>query len=125
MITFKSFFEEISKSELNDIEKFADRILKQFNIDVAFTNHFIDRVNDSRNDPEITVTELKSLFKKIRASKTDEIKKMKGLEVVLKDMQSDLNLPVVVNYKNGEFEVVNKTIMRKKDFKTNNKVIKV
>jgi hypothetical protein len=33
-------------------------------------------------------------------------------------MQSDLNLPVVINWKNGEFEVVNKTIMRKKAFKS-------
>ena len=36
----------------------------------------------------------------------------------------DLNLPVVVNYKNGEFEVVNKTIMRKKDFRTSSPEIK-
>jgi len=46
------------------------------------------------------------------------------VELVLKDLSSDINLPVVINYKNGEFEVVNKTVMRKKDFKTRNKVIK-
>jgi len=35
-------------------------------------------------------------------------------------------LPVVINYDKNkeEFEVVNKTIMRKKDFKTPDKVVK-
>ena len=49
-----------------------------------------------------------------------------GAEVVIKDIQSDLNIPIVVKYdrKNDEFDVVMKTIMRKKDFKTPNKVIK-
>lgn len=45
------------------------------------------------------------------------------MQVVLKDMQTDLNLPVIVDFVNGEFEVTYKTIMRKKDFKTSNKVI--
>jgi len=42
-------------------------------------------------------------------------------------MQSDLNLPVVINYdkKKDEFEVVNKTIMRKKNFGTSDKVFNV
>ena len=58
------------------------------------------------------------MFKKIAKNKGKDIKKHGDAEAVLKDMQSDLNLPIVVNYKNGEFEVVNKTIMRKKGFKT-------
>ena len=43
----------------------------------------------------------------------------------MKDMQKDLNIPVAVTYdqKNDEFDVVMKTIMRKKNFKTPNKVI--
>lgn len=47
------------------------------------------------------------------------------MNAVIKDLQTDLNLPVVINYdrKNDEFEVVNKTIMRKKNFKTTSNVI--
>jgi len=98
--------------------------LKKFNIDIEFTRHFADRMNDKRNDPAIKVTELQRLFKKIAKNKGKDVKKHGDAEAVLKDMQSDLNLPVVVNYKNGEFEVVNKTIMRKKDFKTSSPEIK-
>jgi len=121
---FKDMYEEVSQKQLNDLEKFGDRLLAKYDIDIEFTRHFADRMNDSRNKPEIKVTELQKLFKKIAKEKGRNIKKHGDSEAVLKDMQSDLNLPVVINYKNGEFEVINKTIMRKKDFKTTSPEVK-
>ena len=115
--------EEVTQQQLNDLEKFADRLLNKFDIDIEFTRHFKDRMNDARNKPAITVSELQQLFKKIADNKGKRIKKHGNAEAVLKDIQSDLNLPVVVNWKNGEFEVVNKTIMRKKGFKTTSPVV--
>jgi hypothetical protein len=115
--------EDVTQGQLNDLEKFGDRLLKKFNIDIEFTRHFADRMNDTRNKPAIKVTELQRLFKKIAKNKGKGVKQHGDAEAVLKDMQSDLNLPVVVNYKNGEFEMVNKTIMRKKGFKTTSPVI--
>jgi serine/threonine protein kinase HipA of HipAB toxin-antitoxin module len=105
------------------LEKFGDRLLHKFDIDIEFTKHFADRMNDPRNSPEIKVSEIQKLFKKIQKMKGAEIKKHADMEVVIKDLSKDLNLPVAINYKNGEFEVVNKTIMRKKNFKSSNKVI--
>ena len=57
MKTFKKFCnhtaiiidEDVTQSQLNDIEKYADRLFKSVNIDVNFTRHFVDRVNDRRN----------------------------------------------------------------------------
>jgi hypothetical protein len=115
--------EEVTQQQLNDLEKFADRLLNKFDIDIEFTRHFKDRMNDPRNKPAITVPEMQKLFKKIADNKGKRIKKYGNAEAVLKDIQSDLNLPVVVNWKNGEFEVVNKTIMRKKGFKTTSPVV--
>ena len=115
---YHSVKEEVSQKELNDLEKFADRLLNKFDVDIEFTRHFADRMNDKRNKPAIDVEELKSLFKKMADNKGKKIKKHGNSEAILKDMQSDLNLPVVINWKNGEFEVVNKTIMRKKAFKS-------
>jgi len=121
--TPKKVQEKFSQSDVDGLEKFADRILKKYDIDVEFTRHFVDRLNDPRNNPEIKVAELQRFFKKIQKNKGKDIRKNPDVEVVLKDLASDINLPVVINYKNGEFEVVNKTVMRKKDFKTPNKVI--
>jgi len=115
--------EEVTAKQLADLEKFGDRLLNKFDIDIEFTKHFADRMNDKRNKPAITVQELQRLFKKIARNKGKNIKKHGDAEAVLKDIQSDLNLPVVVDFKNGEFEVTNKTIMRKKDFKTTDPVL--
>ena len=124
MKSFRTVCEEVSQQQLNDLEKFGDRLLAKYDIDIEFTRHFADRMNDDRNKPSIKVAEIQRLFKKIAKNKGKDIKKHGDAEAVLKDMQSDLNLPVAVNYKNGEFEVVNKTVMRKKDFKTTSPVVK-
>ena len=116
--------EDVSQKQINDLEKFADRILGKFKIDVEFTKHFVDRMNDKRNSPDIKVAELQKLFKKIQKNKAKDVKDNEGIEAVLKDLSSDLNLPVVIKTKGDEIELVNKTIMRKKDFKTPSKVIK-
>ena len=112
---------KFSQRDVDDIEKFADRILKKYGIDIEFTRHFVDRLNDPRNNPEIKVAELQRFFKKIQRVKGTKIKNPqnfinKGSEIqdVLKDMDSNLNLPVVIKYDDEKFTVTNKTIMRKK-----------
>jgi hypothetical protein len=127
MMSFRSYLEEkVTQDQLNDLEKFADRILDRFGVDIEFTKHFVDRMNDSRNNPDIGVHELKLLFMKIANKQAKNIRKYPDAEVVMKDIQSDLNLPVVIKFdrRQGEFDVINKTIMRKKNFKTRNKVIR-
>ena len=116
--------EEVSQKQIDDLEKFADRMLAKYDIDVTFTRHFVDRMNDTRNDPEIKVAELQKFYKKIQKKKGSQIKANPDIEAVLKDMSTNLNLPVVINYKNGDFEVVHKTIMRKKNFSTSSKELK-
>ena len=122
---FKDMYEEVSQKQLSDLEKFADRILAKFDVDIEFSRHFADRMNDKRNDPPITVAELQRVFKKIAKRKAKNIRQNPDSEAVIKDLQTDLNLPVVINYDRNkdEFEVINKTIMRKKNFKTTSKTI--
>ena len=124
--SFKEFNEDVTQRQISDLEKFADRLLDKFGVDVEFTRHFADRMNDDRNNPKISIPELQRFFKKVAKNKAKDIKQLGDSEAVLKDIQADLNLPVVINYDKAknEFEVVNKTIMRKKDFKTPNKIVK-
>ena len=71
MQTFKRFCrhdilfinEDITQTQLNQIETYADRLFKAVNIDINFTRHFIDRVNDKRNQKPINTAELTRLFK--------------------------------------------------------------
>jgi hypothetical protein len=115
----------ITQAELKELEKFADALLDKFGIDIAFTKHFGERMSDNRNSPCIKVQELRDIFRKIALKQGRDIKSARAAEVVLKDIQKNLNIPVVINYKRGEFEVVLKTIMRKKNFGSPDPIINV
>ena len=57
----ESVIERFKQSDVVGLEKFADRILKKYGVDIEFTKHFVDRINDPRNSPEIKVSELQRL----------------------------------------------------------------
>ena len=136
MKTFKRFCnhtaiildEEVTQSQLNDIEKYADRLFKAVNVDVNFTRHFVDRVNDKRNEKPISTSELTRLFKQTYKKHGKKIPKMgDDAQAVIHDMQTDINMPFVLAYddRRKEIDLVAKTIMRKKDFKTPNQKLTV
>ena len=116
----------VTPSHMKSFEKVVDKMFAKFNIDFDFTKHFADRMSDDRNKPCIKIKELADMIMKIYKKQGKSLKNSADAEAVVKDIQSDLNVPVVIKYdkKNDEFDVVMKTIMRKKDFKTSNKIIK-
>ena len=117
----KGNFKEITKSDLDQIEKYADRLFGALDIDVEFTRHFLDRVNDMRNKVAITPAELTRLFKQTYKKHGKTIARLgPDAEAVITDMKTDINMPFVLNLKGGELELVAKTVMRKKNFKTTN-----
>ena len=123
MKSFSTFLteEKITQAQLNDLEKVLDKLFKPVDINVEFTKHFMDRVNDARNIKDITISELEAIYKKAYTKYKEKFGKMyDGFEAVLADNQSKLNLPFVINYnrKEDDFDIVAKTIMRKADFKT-------
>ena len=111
--------EDITKRDLDQIEKYADKLFGAVGIDVEFTRHFMDRVNDARNKTPITTSELVRLFKQSFKKYGKKIAKLgPDAEAVIKDMKTDINMPFVLDLKGGELELIAKTVMRKKDFKT-------
>ena len=55
----------VTASDLNQVEKYADRLFAKVGVDVEFTRHFVDRVNDERNKKQISVAELVRIFNKV------------------------------------------------------------
>jgi hypothetical protein len=112
---------KISKSDLDNVEKYADRLYKAVGVDVEFTRHFLDRVNDARNKKQISMAELIRLFKQ---SFKKHGKKIAALgpdaEAVLNDMQTDVNMPFVLKWDGKELDLIAKTVMRKQNFATSN-----
>ena len=113
---------EVKRSDLTQVEKYADRVFAAVGIDVTFTKHFFDRVNDARNKKPITYSELTRLFKQSFKKYGKKIAKLgDDAQGVINDMKTDINMPFVLKKtKGGELELVAKTVMRKKNFSTSN-----
>ncbi len=123
----KKMNEDVSRSDLDQIEKYADRLFAAVGIDVEFTRHFLDRVNDERNKKPINTAELIRLFRLTYKKHGKKIPKMgPDAQAVIRDMETDINMPFVLNIdKSGMIDMVAKTVMRKKDFKTSNTKLNV
>lgn len=111
-------------------EQFVDKMFAKFNIDFEFTKHFRERMSHERNDPCIDMKELASMIQKIYKKYQNgekSLSKFVDAEAVIKDMQTDLNMPVAVEYdrKKDDLVVIAKTIMRKKNFRSPDPEIKV
>jgi len=131
MITFKDFIlkeHKVTKQELDKLEDVLDKLFSSLSIDIEFTKHFLDRVNDERNIKQITISELEQLFRKEYSKYGSKIVKMNpDSEAVLKDLHTDINVPFAlhINFKTGLLELIGKTTIRKKNFKTTNPVLEV
>ena len=117
----------VTKEELDKLEEVLDALFAKVGIDVEFTAHFFDRVNDARNNRQITIQELRMLFSKTYQRYGKDLSDMKNLEAVINDMMSKINVPFLIrwNPKHKMLELVAKTVMRKDKFATPNKVLKV
>lgn len=113
----------LTQSDIDQLEIFADRLFAKVGIDIEFTRHFLDRVNDQRNKRQITMGELTRLFKQEQKRWGKSIAQLgPDSEAVMKDLQTDINLPFALRWdtKNNELDLIAKTVMRKQDFKTSN-----
>ena len=109
--------EDINQAELNQVEVFADKLWSKLGIDVEFTRHFIERLNDERNMKPITAAELVRLFRKEYESYGNAIRKLDDKdEAVMKDLTTQLNLPFVIRDMEDGKALIAKTIMRKPNF---------
>mgnify|MGYP000329867298 CR=1 FL=1 len=112
----------VTQSQLDTLESVLDKVFSKVGIDVEFTRHFIDRVNDERNVTPISIKELAMLFKKEFIKYGKPIAQLgPDAQAVMKDLETDINIPFVLNWNGEELELVAKTVMRKKDFKSSNK----
>lgn len=112
--------EDITPELLVQIERFADQLWNKLGIDIEFTRHFLERLNDERNGKPISAPELVRILKKEYEQNGRKIASFKNDEAVMKDLLTNINLPFVIKDTDKGKELVAKTIMRKPDFKTSN-----
>lgn len=124
----RALSEAVTQDQLNRIEAAFDKLFAKVGINIEFTRHFIDRVNDPRNNPDITVEDLVGIFGDTFKKHGKNIPKLgKDAQAVLKDIETDVNIPFVLVYnpRSQGFDMISKTIMRKRNFTTSNPVLTV
>ena len=118
-----SLNELVTQSEIDDVERIADEWFEEYGIDVKFTRHFLERMNDTRNGKPISAEELEDIFTKTAEKYGEKLANLPDdFQAVLHSLRTDINLPFALNYdeKNDEIDLVAKTIMRKRNFQTSN-----
>ncbi len=121
MVNITDIDGKVTKAALDALEVHIDNVFNKLGIDVGFTHHFLDRVNDERNGKQITIRELGRLFAKEYKRWGKPIAQMgPDKEAIMKDLESDVNIPFVLkwNRKTNQLDLVAKTVMRKKNFKS-------
>ena len=109
----------VTQGDVEFVDDFADKKLAPIDIDLT-GNHFFDRLNDPRNRPDISVEELEEFFDKLADEKEDFIEFLRQYrDVVVKDTDTNINIPFMKRAN----KAIAKTIMRKKNFMTSNKVL--
>ena len=110
------FLNELDKSDLKSIDTYADKQLDPFDV-VLTDKHFFNRLNDPRNDKEISNAELIGFFKRLAKKKKELFNFLtKYKEIVASDIRTNINIPFL---KQAD-KIIAKTILRKKDFQTSN-----
>ena len=93
----------VTQADIDQLEVFADRLFAKVGIDVEFTRHFLDRVNDERNIKQITMSELTRLFKQEYKRWGKPIAQLgPDAEAVMKDMATNINLPFALRWDHQE-----------------------
>jgi len=126
---FESVLNEyISGQGLKSIEDYLDELFKSLNIDIEFSAHFLDRINDPRNRKEIEAEEIIDTFSRLYKKHGQGLTHYsKEAEAVVVNLNNDINVPFVirVDKKRNEIQLISKTIMRKRNFSTSNRIYKV
>ena len=110
----------ISRSELAQIEPIIDRFFKKYGIDVDFQGkftHFIERLNDPRNEGTIRLEDIENLFKDLATEYGEDIVnqiRQKQPTAVASDFQFDvpIHMPFMLEFNpnQGLIKLIPRTI---------------
>jgi len=143
LVRINNVDEDMSVPQINKAEQVASSIWAGVKVDVKFSQHFKERLNDPRNPTPITYDELVDIFakeyeryrmaiKSLPMKSGTENRGQVEAEAVLKDAATKLNIPFVMKVnKNPDSNgihhgtIIGKTNMKKDKFQTPNPVYTV
>ena len=115
----------VSADKISTLERILNEKYAKDNLRFKMSVHFVrDRVNDSRNTPAITLTELQGIFFRLTSIHLGKLLTIKHNQTFnVRCKTSHINIPCAMSkskLKGGkqQSEVIAITVMRKKNFKS-------
>ena len=113
----------IALDEIRILETVLNEKFKKENLRFKMSVHFVkDRMNDPRNTPVITITELQSIFNRLTTIHINKLLALKHNDTFnVRCTKSDINIPCAMSKQSESSgrirkEVIAITVMRKKAF---------
>ena len=119
--------EPVTANDLKRLESVLDSMFRAANLDIAFTRHFLERINGSRGyGGTVTIPEIQDAFRKTYEKHASQIGKHPAdWKAIILDVSKDLNMPFVLNWDGRMKKMVMVTAMKKKDFLSADPKLKV
>ena len=119
----------IALDEISLLEGVLNEKFKQEELSFKMSIHFVkDRMNDPRNTPNISVTELQGIFNRLTTIYISKLLKLKHNDTFnVRCQRTDINIPCGVSMTKSTSgldhrQIVAITVMRKKNFKSKDPV---
>ena len=117
----------VSWSALKSLESVLDNLFASAKLDIAFTKHFLERINGSRGyGGTVTLPEIQDAFRKTYMKYAKEIQDHPvDWKAVINDVSKNLNMPFTLDWDRNKKSMVMQTAMKKADFKSPDPKLKV
>jgi len=113
----------ISLDDISLLEEVLNDKFSKDHLSFKMSVHFVrDRMNDRRNNPEITITELQGIFNRLTTIHIGKLMTLENNDTFnIRCKMSDINIPCAMSRSKStmgheEREVIAITVMRKKNF---------
>lgn len=114
-------------TELKKLESVLDSMFRAAGLDIAFTKHFLERINGSRGyGGTVSIPEIQDAFRKTYSKYASQISTHPAdWKAIINDVSRDLNMPFVLKWDGRMKQMVIQTAMKKRDFMSPDPKLKV
>lgn len=119
--------EPVTWNDLKRLESVLDNMFRTAGLDIAFTKHFLERVNGSRGyGGTVSIPEIQDAFRKTYDKYAKQISGHSAdWKAIINDVSKDLNMPFTLDWDGRMKKMIMLTAMKKQNFMSPDPKLKV
>lgn len=123
----QSMHEPVTWNDLKRLESVLDNMFRSAKLDIAFTKHFLERINGSRGyGGTVSIPEIQDAFRKTYTKYAQQISGHPvDWKAIINDVSKNLNMPFTLDWDGKMKKMIMLTAMKKRDFFSSDPKLKV